>query len=80
MQNSMVVFILCFRLEIPFSGYPYWQICSKKSKLSVSVENWYTDYFEYEQFNGDVYFSCFRQKCLFLDLFCNSKFFAEAAI
>ena len=59
MQNSMVVFILCFRLEMPFMGYPFWQICSKKSKLAVWAKNWYTDYSEFDQFNGDVYFSCF---------------------
>ena len=55
MQNSMVIFNFT---ENPLFGH----IWFKKSKLSVSAEIWYLDYFEYAKRCGGVQFLCFRQE------------------
>ena len=39
----------------------------KKSKLSVSVEIWHLDYFDYAEFNGDAHFFRFWLELPFLD-------------
>ena len=43
------------------------QIWSKKSKLSVSAEISYLNFFEYAQFNSGVHFFCFRPGITFLE-------------
>ena len=45
------------------------QIRSKKWQLSAQAEIWYLDYFEYAEFNGLVFFFCFRSEIHLLGKF-----------
>ena len=42
---------------------------SKKMQLSVQAEIWYLDYFEYAEFNDDVFFFCFTSEIHLLGKF-----------
>ena len=70
-------FYLFLTRNTVFWGTLFGQIWSKNSKLSVWAENWYKNQFEYQEFSGDVYFSCFQLEVSFfwkfvlhLKIFC----------
>ena len=65
MQNSMMI----FTFSIFDRKYPFGQIYSKKSELSLYAETWYLDYFEYAELNDDVHFFYFPLEILFLAKF-----------
>ena len=58
MQNSMMM----FTSPVFDRKYLFGQICSKKSKFSISAEIQYLDQFEYAEFNDGVHFSVFDRK------------------
>ena len=76
MQNSMVI----FTFFVSDQKYLFWQIWSKKLKLLVRAEIWCPDQFEYEEFNGDVFFSVVDWKHSFILIFFPKLKIAEAEI
>ena len=65
MQNLVVL----FTFPVLDGKHDFGQIWTKKTKLSVSPEVWYQDYFDYAEFNGALHFSCFRRETTFLGKF-----------
>ena len=80
-QNSMVVPMLCFRLEIPFLGYPFWKnLVQKNQNCQFELKTGTQTNSNME--NSMVMFSVSdfdRKYPSFENLFHKSKFF-EAAI
>ena len=63
MKNSMAM----FALSVLERKYPFlWQICFKKSKLSIEAEICKLDWLEYVESDGDFYFIFFRFEIPFL--------------